>query len=197
MPTLAPPQKYFGYAPKPYEDYFPTRKQYSTPPDPDPYGQLGAEERKFEAQKMVQQYLGEMDALAASRRERALRQEFAPQIDALQREELKKKFSGIGAQDRTTQIYERLKQVNPATPEGKMEFSKAYASAATPEEQRAILDAAIATFNMDWNGGRGQVLKERTAGNSLARAFVFNNRTGNVNILDTEDQDRVRGRPRF
>lgn len=95
-------------------------------------------------------------------------------------------------------LYDKDNNTDQFTDPVVVTYTERYSFGCIPiQVRRAILDAAIATFNMDWNSGRGQILKEQTARNSLARAFTFNNRTGNVNILDTDDQDRVRGRPRI
>lgn len=121
MPTLTPPQQFFGYNRKPYADYFPQQARVTR--NPDPYGQMGNEELQLAAQKKVLETLGTMDEIEAAKQERAQRMKYLPQTRDLQDQQFQDKlgqgFDQIGAYRRQQQAVNDAAQIDWATPEGR------------------------------------------------------------------------------
>ena len=163
MPTLQSPQKYFGYSRKPYDAYFDNGQQPVMPSGYESFGQIGMEERKLQAEQKVNEVLGQLDEIDAYKQNRALEQQYAPQMQQLRKEELLNKFSAIGRVARTRQAEQEAGMIDPSHPDAPRLFWEL--SKKSPEHQVAaqkMLNLAQDTYGQDFGGREDEQLRTET-----------------------------------
>lgn len=174
MPTLAPPQQFFGYGRKPYADYFPpaARPSYGVPTNPDPYGQAGNEELQLAAQKKVLETLGTLDQIEAAKQEREQRLKYLPQTRDLQDRQMQDKlgqgFAQIGGYNRAQQAERDATSIDWSTPAGRAAASEL--AKRSPEHADAVAKAFSLQSRIEGPStfGRDQEQKNTEATDYLA-----------------------------